>query len=350
MCHTASMSRTGQTLEPADALPRRKYVLLISGTMNPPHIGHVRLGLNAAEHLRSGGHVVTAICFLPVHDNYLCNKVSAKQSTVETLSVEDTIAFPMSERCEALRMLLKGEPAEQTRICHVLDYEHGADSALLAESPGYWAPKLPEGYLKTVPTTAVIAHFASHSPLMDKDARLGMVFGVDNLAGMATWNDPGALLAQGDLVLLARAMPAVKMSRDPSELLGALQHLEIRAAVPIIYEGKEICGGECGSFRNTTATGDGALFMLPALAGGDENLSSTRIRAAIAAKVAAVGDDAGTSDSAISSEPAAVLAAHGYSTGSVESIFKVATAGAETVGKMLAAGKAREQWVSGAQG
>ena len=60
--------------EPSDSLPPSRYVLLVSGTMSPPHVGHVRLGLSAAAALRADGHSVDAICFLPVHDNYLCNK------------------------------------------------------------------------------------------------------------------------------------------------------------------------------------------------------------------------------------------------------------------------------------
>ena len=34
-------------------LAPQDYVLLISGTMNPPHSGHVRLGLSAADRLRA---------------------------------------------------------------------------------------------------------------------------------------------------------------------------------------------------------------------------------------------------------------------------------------------------------
>ena len=199
---------------PSGPLSTRRYVLLVSGTMNPPHIGHVRLGLAAAARLRESGHVVEAICYVPVHDNYLCNKVLAKRQDGKKLSVLDSIAFPMSERCALLKELLAGEPVEKTRDCHVLDYEHSSgDASLLATSPGYWAPKLPVGYLKTVPTASVISSFAAHSPLMGGGARLGVVFGVDNLAGMATWNNPGALLAQADLVLLARAMPSIKFGK-----------------------------------------------------------------------------------------------------------------------------------------
>ena len=39
--------------EPSDSLPPSRYVLLVSGTMSPPHVGHVRLGLSAAAALRA---------------------------------------------------------------------------------------------------------------------------------------------------------------------------------------------------------------------------------------------------------------------------------------------------------
>ena len=230
------MAGAGCEYEPGSLSPR-KYVLLISGTMNPPHIGHVRLGLKAAEQLHSLGHMVSAICYLPVHDNYLCNKVVAKQKAAAALSVADQTAFPMTERCALLKGLLEREKSPFISCCHVLDYEHSSgDAALLAESPGYWAPKLSDGYLKTVPTAALIAHFASHSPLMEAGTRLGVVFGVDNLAGMATWNNPAGLLARADLVLVARDMPSVHIQRDPSALLGALRYLVLRTGVPVVHQ------------------------------------------------------------------------------------------------------------------
>eukprot|EP00971_Amphidinium_carterae_P324599 6451226-Amphidinium_carterae.1 len=42
-------------------LPARHYVLLVSGSMNPPHRGHALLGLHAAEKLRETGHKVTVL-------------------------------------------------------------------------------------------------------------------------------------------------------------------------------------------------------------------------------------------------------------------------------------------------
>ena len=332
----------------AGPLPPREYVLLVSGTMNPPHIGHVRLGLAAADKMRKSGHVVRAICFLPVHDNYLCNKVALKRRRGAELSVLDSIAFPMSERCALLKRLIAGELAGSAgAMCHVLDYEHSSDDRqLLATSPGYWSPKLPEGYLKTVPTASLIGSFGANSPLMSDGARLGVVFGVDNLAGMASWNDPASLLVQADLVVLARGMPSVTFRDDPTALLSALKYVEVRAPVPVVHQCSTLLGGTQGSFENPVASGSCALFLLPALDAGDESLSSTRVREAIAARVAAT--DRGTAASlagAGSSNPEAVLAAHGYSDTSCEQLLSVARQGDATVERMVASGTARGEWV-----
>ena len=48
----SSLEMADFSLTPSAAPPRREYVLLISGTMNPPHCGHIRLGLHAARRRR----------------------------------------------------------------------------------------------------------------------------------------------------------------------------------------------------------------------------------------------------------------------------------------------------------
>jgi hypothetical protein len=59
--------------------------------------------------MRVQGHTIRAICYVPVHDNYLYNKVAVKQNEGTTVSVSDMIAFPMSERCKLLNQLLQRE-------------------------------------------------------------------------------------------------------------------------------------------------------------------------------------------------------------------------------------------------
>lgn len=233
-------------LDVSAKLSARSYVLLISGTMNPPHIGHVQLGFHAATALRARGHTVKAICFVPVHDNYLHNKVALKRKATsgQGAITPDTLCFPMSNRCSLLRSLVESCDSPDKSICHVLDYEHSHGTQLLEESPGYWAPKLPDGYLQTVPTVGLMKHFASHSPLLAADDRLGIVFGIDNLAGLVTWNRPGDLLARADLVFVSRDMDSVNLPKSPSALLQALKYLELSASVPVIYEKVTLFGAE----------------------------------------------------------------------------------------------------------
>ena len=141
----------------------------------------------------------------------------------------------------------------------------------------------------------------------------------------------GSSLADADLILLAREMPRVVFGRDPFGLLGALKHVEVRAAVPVVYEGTELFGGVTGSFVHEGASGEGALFLLPPLDGKDEELLSTRIRNAIGEK----------------SEGAALnatLAKHGFGEDSFGRLLEVATN--EAVDEMVASGRARGEFVA----
>ena len=274
-------------------LATRQYALLVSGTLNPPHIGHVRLGLHAAAALEAEGHTVASITFVPVHDNYMHNKAMAAGGAGAA-----GLLYPMAERCKLLVALIEAE-AQRHRVqegaasrgetasglvsrCRVLNYEgdHGAE--LLDESPGYWAKKLPDGYLKTVPTMGLLGHFAHAAKA--EGARVGVVFGVDNLAGMSTWNAPANLLHSADLVLVARAMAAVEFPKDPSALLSAVGRIETRAAVPVAYPpaGGVLFGASVGTLINCDpASKEGVLYLLPPLRGDDEGLSSTSMRKAL---------------------------------------------------------------------
>lgn len=302
----------------------RRYVVLISGTMNPPHIGHVRIGLHAARSLRGLGHQVDAVCFVPVHDNYLCNKVTvtAQQRPAEASSVSaDTLCFTMVERCAMLQTLVNKAVSAEDPPCHVLDYEH-QHAELLCTSPGYWAPKLPQGYLRTVPTVGLIKHFARNSPLVAEGARVAAAFGIDNLAGMVFWNEPGELLERADLVLVSRAMPCVKLGGDPSALLARIRHLQLHAPVPVLHGDSTLFGQAPGSFVNSAAQGEAALVMLPPLEGADEGLSSTRMRAAVAECLRTMGE-------------------HGHDSAVVEQAIRQAAGGAAALQAVHEAASAR---------
>ena len=254
----------------------------------------------------------------------------------------------MVERRALLKSLIDAKPSGlHTNVCHVLDYEHTEKvREVLAESPGYWAPKLPSGYLKTVPTTALITHFSEHSPmLVGGTKRLAIVFGIDNLAGMSSWNNPEALLSRADLVLLARGLSSVEFGRDPSGLLSAVRHLEVKSAMPVIFGGRELFGGQVGSFVNATAAAsEAALILLPPLDGQDEGLSSTAIRSALSARLdedlTSKGSEAASGDAL-----AETLGAHGYPASMSERIVETASRGAAAVAAMGEEGKRRDEWV-----
>ena len=89
-------------------------------------------------------------------------------------------------------------------------------------------------------------------------------------------------------------------------------------------------GSSVGSFINARAHGDGALYLLDALEGGDECLSSTCIREAV-----------GTA------EQSTVLAMHGYATETLQGrIASEATAGGAAARRLLDEGKARGEFVA----
>ena len=55
-----------------------------------------------------------------------------------------------------------------------------------------------------MPTAVLVCALASDAEIVAPGARLGLVFGVDNLVGMASWEAPTKLLAKSDLVLIGR--------------------------------------------------------------------------------------------------------------------------------------------------
>ena len=94
-CSLDGMETTFKLEASSPAAPR-KYVLLVSGTMNPPHQGHVRLGLCAADALRAEGHTVSAVCFVPVHNNYMHNKAATQGSS--------PLFYPMERRLSLIHI------------------------------------------------------------------------------------------------------------------------------------------------------------------------------------------------------------------------------------------------------
>ena len=158
---------------------------------------------------------------------------------------------------------------------------------------------------------------------------------------MASWERPAQMLAQADVVLVARAAARVTFGADPSDLLGAIRHLAILAAVPVFApkrgddDAPPLFGPELGHFANGGAGGESALFLLPPLVGADEHLSSTKLRDALA-NGAAGGD--------------ATLAAHGYASAAALGALLGANGGAGALAELEGAARARGEWEAGSAG
>ena len=125
------------------------------------------MGLHAAARLVARGHRVDRLLFLPVHDNYLLNKLASRSAAAAagapgrsdaapsaSLAVESSAPhFPMAARCELLSSLVNTElarPADAS-LRHVpghvavLAYEQTHAENLLQDSPAYWGRLLPGG-------------------------------------------------------------------------------------------------------------------------------------------------------------------------------------------------------------
>lgn len=252
---------------------------------------------------------MVAICFLPVHDNYLHNKISAAATGCAQGDAEGhaapPVVFPMEERCQMIQALLSSSPTMAKSEPHqeheevlelVLDYERRYAAELLEEASTYWAARLPAGYLLTTSTAHLVKHFATHSPLLAQQGgaqggartRLAVVLGADAFIGMGEWTRPADVLEHADLVLMARGKPVPQRPRAQTDKLTQLLSARVRffeTSVPmslVIGHSAAFAGGDdAGSFVNPLAASDCALFAVPPLDAGDEELSSSAICAAL---------------------------------------------------------------------
>jgi len=306
---------TSEAATAAAAAPLR-YTLVCSGTFNPPHRGHALMGLHAAARLAARGHRVDRLLFLPVSDNYLLNKLASRIAPAAGAAPSASLAmksdaphFSMAARCELLSSLVDAELARRADVVApghvaVLPYEQAHAERLLQDSPSYWGRLLPGGYLRTVPTAALIRVLAADNQVVPPGARLGLVFGVDNLAGMASWELPAQLMARSDLVLIGRgdgdSLDLQGAALAP--LLSAIRCVEADACVPLVlpadFEAEagggaaETEGGGGRVWRHTRAAPDSAtggasarsavLYAFGSPCSSVRHLSSTAIREAMA--------------------------------------------------------------------
>jgi nicotinic acid mononucleotide adenylyltransferase len=277
---------------PAPAPNPRDYVVLCSGTFNPPHRGHVLMGLHAARHLLALGHRVRSVQFVPISDAYLWNKVMLKRRLRRAATVADAqtdrgggaelarspaavgtptaatpdFCAPMAVRLALLRALIGAETAALAAVgrspafaVEASDFEHRAHVPPLFEpSPGYWAKRLPSGYLETVPTAALIERFSAHHRSAS-GARVVAVFGADNLAGCPSWNRSGRIFESADVCIVGRRQAetprgrgvracdgCVQFARNPAGFLSALEQVVTVHPTPVRWGARTLFGGRVG--------------------------------------------------------------------------------------------------------
>eukprot|EP00466_Bigelowiella_natans_P008240 jgi/Bigna1/78607/fgenesh1_pg.56_\ len=246
----------------------REIVLLVSGTFNPPHIGHAEIGAHAAQCLIERGHKVRMVAYCPVHDNYVINKIwmktsaqsggenlgagksqrggggesngapSDRKSTERPNDDENTMFVPMAKRVELLSKILKHPSSERNLMKgverRVIPYEH--DRPGLLQKSAYWEKKLPNGYLKTVPTASLIKAFSSE--YSEKGFRVAVVFGADQIAYMPSWNNIETLFSSADLVVVGRQLDRIKFASDPARFLGNFKQAHVDYVVPVSFQGR----------------------------------------------------------------------------------------------------------------
>ena len=249
------------------------HIVCVSGTFSPPHRGHVLMAIESARSLRKLGKDVAAVCFVPVHDNYLRNKVSSDE--------KEDIAFSSSQRVAMLKELIAQEQADDVK-CIALDWEC-ENRHLLTESPGYWAKKLP-GYLKTIPTKKLLPAFQSTfvRNRFGKDAKAAWVFGMDNLEYMPSWNDVGTIFQSSDLILVCRKKDhdVVKLRSDPKSLLSSFSavHVSPKASLEVRYKDELVFGHEV---ETKIGNGTSQIFVLEKLSGDVVLCASSKLRRAM---------------------------------------------------------------------
>jgi len=254
----------------------KEFVVLISGTMNPPHRAHVLLGINAANYLISQGHTVDSVHFVPGSDNYQWNKIKLKTNSTTELTMADKLTYSMSARVELLNVLISGEPAPEGFSLVADDFE-GTIPECFEDSPGYWAKKLPDGYLQTISTATLIGAFAAKHP----GKRVAVVFGADNLAYMPTWNHLDKIFSVSDLMVVTRG--ECRFPTDPSVMLDQFDRVNLAALTEppqfTDHNGEPVLHLPPGKYEKNSS-GVRTMFVLPPI-DALESASSTVLRKTI---------------------------------------------------------------------
>eukprot|EP00939_MAST-03C_sp_MAST-3C-sp1_P003505 g3505.t1 len=275
-----------------------EHVLCISGTFNPPHLAHVKMGLHAAAALRSSYDLkVSTVFFLPCSDNYLWNKLSedtAESAQNSATHCQNSVCLSMGDRVRFLRELISKISDNKSLQLKVLPLERDAPQ-LLTKSPKYWERKRTFGYLKTVPTAKIVSYFVNEwvPDNLGRNTRVALIFGADNLPWMPAWNDAKSLFSCCDLVIVDRPSGekdiegesniVIEFESEPKDFLKGFKCVTSRVPVELKFAGKTL------SLPNAA---DGSALIFIGCLEGLEMLSSTRVRRALG-----------------------VLSRHGYDTG-----------------------------------
>lgn len=259
-------------------------VVCVSGTFNPPHRGHALIGIQAAEQLRRAGINVACIVFLPVHDNYLWNKLSPEADEHSA-----PVCVPMETRVNLLKELLRNEKTDFK--FHVLPFERDEAASHLKESE-YWERKLGKAHLPTMPTSDLLLSFSKIwvSKHFGPTAKVSVVFGFDNLPWMPIWHNASGLFSDCDLVLVSRpeattngADTGVAFQVDPTSFMRNFKAVQVQSVNPVTFKGQILFGNHIGESTPKCCSPDATstLYLMEPLR-GMEGLSSTAVRRAIA--------------------------------------------------------------------
>jgi len=275
----------------------RPYVVLVSGTFNPPHKGHVKIGTHAAKALIETGHTVGKIVYSPVHDNYVVNKILS--TTDDAGGTDGTLFLPMDVRVKFLKSIIKKEaPSPELKgvSISVLDFEHQRPDLL--KRTNVWKTRLSHrgGYLKTISSVDLIKGFGEE--YTKKGYRVAIVFGADLLEWMPKWNAVSHLFRQADLLVISRETDKITFGADPSSLLSNFSTVNVLHILPHTYKDNKVLFGDrkgvfslrSGREKNPKTEqaeedkagkeGSSTLFLLPPLKEA-EAMSSTELRNAM---------------------------------------------------------------------
>ena len=226
--------------------------------------------------------------FLPVHDNYLWNKLTLSAERKIARGDRAPICLPMDTRVKLLKAILGNEETDVE--CHVLPFERDQAASMLKNTI-YWERTLGKAQLPTIATSSMLNLFSKTwvSEHFGPAARLSLVFGIDNLPWMPSWSNAESLFSNCDLVLVRRleqetsdADSAVSFRVEPSAFMRSFKTIRVDSINPIMFEGDILFGDRLGESTPKSCSPDATstLYVVAPLH-GLPGLSSTVVRRAI---------------------------------------------------------------------